>query len=68
MFWVVDNFLMRKTRKAKVLQCDEDKVKVKYRRHCDVTAGSEEEAVLLDSVVDEEAVHQDELVHRDVRR
>lgn len=68
MFWVVDNFLMRKSRKAKALQSKEDKVKVKYQRHCDVEAGSEEEAVLLDNVVGGESGQQDELFRRDVRR
>ena len=69
MFWVVDNFLMRKSRKAKGLQCKDDTVKkVKYQRHVDVEAGSDEEAVLLGGAAGGESGLQEELYRRDVRR
>ena len=67
MFWVVDNFLMRK--KKKLLQKDDVRNKVKYERRS-VVNGSDEEAVLLDNVVEGESVMipDDNIYHRDTVR
>jgi len=67
MFWVVDNFLMRK--KKKLLQKDDTRSKVKYERRS-VVNGSDEEAVLLDNMVEGESVMipDDNIYHRDTVR
>lgn len=67
MFWVVDNFLMRK--KKKLLQKDDTRNKVKYERRS-VLNGSDEEAVLLDDMVEGESVMipEDSIYHRDTVR
>lgn len=67
MFWVVDNFLMRK--KKKLVQKDETRSKVKYERRS-VVNGSDEEAVLLDNMVEGESVMipDDNIHHRDTVR
>lgn len=67
MFWVVDNFLMRK--KKKLVQKDDTRSKVKYERRS-VVNGSDEEAVLLDNMVEGESVMipDDNIYHRDTVR
>lgn len=67
MFWVVDNFLMRK--KKKTLQKEDTRSKVKYERRS-VVNGSDEEAVLLDNVVEGESltIPDDNVYHRDTVR
>ena len=67
MFWVVDNFLMRK--KKKTLQKEDARSKVKYERRS-VVNGSDEEAVLLDNVVEGESltIPDDNVYHRDTVR
>lgn len=67
MFWVVDNFLMRK--KKKLVQKDDTRSKVKYERRS-VVNGSDEEAVLLDNMVEGEGVMipDDNIYHRDTVR
>lgn len=67
MFWVVDNFLMRK--KKKLLQKDDTRNKVKYERRS-ILNGSDEEAVLLDDMVEGESVMipEDSIYHRDTVR
>ena len=67
MFWVVDNFLMRK--KKKLLQKDDTRNKVKYERRS-ILNGSDEEAVLLDDMVEGESVMIPEgsIYHRDTVR
>ena len=67
MFWVVDNFLMRK--KKKLLQKDDTRSKVKYERRS-VMNGSDEEAVLLDNILEGESVMipEENLYHRDAVR
>ena len=67
MFWVVDNFLMRKKKKS--LQKDDTKNKVKYERRS-VVNGSDEEAVLLDNMLEGESVMipDDNIYHRDAVR
>ena len=67
MFWVVDNFLMRKKKKS--LQKDDTRSKVKYERHS-VVNGSDEEAILLDNMVEGESVMipDDNIYHRDTVR
>lgn len=67
MFWVVDNFLMRKKKKS--LQKEDTRSKVKYERRA-VVNGSDEEAVLLDNVADGESVvvPDDNVYHRDTVR
>ena len=67
MFWVVDNFLMRK--KKKILQKDDTRNKVKYERRS-MLNGSDEEAVLLDDMVEGESVMipDDSIYHRDTVR
>ena len=66
MFWVIDNFLMRK--KKKLFQTDDprrNKVnKVKYEKR-NVVNGSDEEAVLLDNMAaeGESLTIPDEIVH-----
>ena len=70
MFWVVDNFLMRK--KKKFFQKDDtrNKVnKVKYEKRS-VMNGSDEEAILLDDIVEGEssAVAEESIYHRDAVR
>lgn len=67
MFWVVDNFLMRK--KKKLVQKDDTRSKVKYERRS-VVNGSDEEAVLLDNMVEGESVMipDDSIYHRDTVR
>ena len=68
MFWVVDNFLMRKKKKLQ-LQKDDTRSKVKYERRS-VVNGSDEEAVLLDNMVEGESVMipDDSIYHRDTVR
>ena len=67
MFWVVDNFLMRKKKKS--LQKDDTRSKVKYERRS-VVNGSDEEAILLDNMVEGESVMipDDTIYHRDTVR
>jgi len=70
MFWVVDNFLMRK--KKKLFQKDDTKSKVnkvKYEKRA-VVNGSDEEAVLLDNMAEGESltVPEDSVYHRDAVR
>ena len=70
MFWVVDNFLMRK--KNKLFQKDDtrNKVsKVKYEKRS-VMNGSDEEAILLDDIVEGEssAVAEERIYDRDAVR
>ena len=67
MFWVVDNFLMRKKKKS--LQKDDTRNKVKYERRS-VVNGSDEEAILLDNMVEGESVMipDDNIYHRDTVR
>ena len=67
MFWVVDNFLMQK--KKKLVQKDDTRSKVKYERRS-VVNGSDEEAVLLDNMVEGESVMipDDNIYHRDTVR
>ena len=70
MFWVVDNFLMRK--KKKLFQKDDTRSKVnkvKYEKRS-VVHGSDEEAVLLDNVVEGESIMipDDNVYHRDTVR
>ena len=64
MFWVVDNFLMRK--KKKLFQTDDPRRnanKVKYEKRT-VVNGSDEEAVLLDNMAEGESLTiADEVVH-----
>ena len=66
MFWVVDNFLMRKRKKLLQNDCHTNN-KVKYERRT-VMNGSDEEAVLLDDVADGENVsttEENQIYHRD---
>lgn len=67
MFWVVDNFLMQK--KKKLFQKDTTRNKVKYERRT-VMNGSDEEAVLLENLVEGEAitVPEDSVYLRDTVR
>lgn len=69
MFWVVDNFLMRK--KKKLFQKDDTRSKVnkvKYEKRT-VVNGSDEEAVLLENDVEGESLIPEETVyHRDTVR
>ncbi|EDO38436.1 predicted protein, partial [Nematostella vectensis] len=65
MFWVVDNFLMRKKRKS--LQESDSNMKVKHLRRPELVKSTEEEAVLLDNIIDndediEEGIHRREIV------
>lgn len=63
MFWVVDNFLMRK--KKKLLQREDTHSKVKYERRV-VMNGSDEEAVLLENMAEGESltIPDDNIYHR----
>ncbi|XP_027058509.1 store-operated calcium entry regulator STIMATE-like isoform X1 [Pocillopora damicornis] len=63
MFWVVDNFLMRK--KKKLLQKEDTRNKVKYERRA-VMNGSDEEAVLLENMTEGESltIPDDNIYHR----
>ena len=70
MFWVVDNFLMRK--KKKLFQKDDTRSKVnkvKYEKRT-VVNGSDEEAVLLENDVEGESliIPEETVYHRDTVR
>lgn len=70
MFWVVDNFLMRKKKKLFQKEDTRNKVsKVKYEKRS-VMNGSDEEAILLDDIVEGEssAVAEESIYHRDAVR
>ena len=71
MFWVVDNFLMRKKKKLFQKHDTNSTVnKVKYEKRA-VDNGSDEEAILLDNMADSGegiTLPDDSIYHRDTVR
>ena len=68
MFWVVDNFLMRKKKNAQ--DSKDDKMKVRYNRKMNTIADSDEEAILLQNEQEEQLangfIDEPNIHHREI--